>query len=193
MRTGCHLGEAPDEFSAQHSLFLWRWIRRSLCRIPVGKERVFGGAYEAGDLDRGEDGRVKEEWEEAGQKGGVLLLVRNQEAQGTRTYRSKKDTNTLMSASQRNRSAAPAKRVGRNKSSASSRSDGRARLCGGARVGGVSGLLRCEPTDAATDAAGEGEPGVGGDSGDDGDDGGLVSSGRDGVRVSGDFCTLLIV
>jgi hypothetical protein len=87
-----------------------------------------------------------------------------------------------MSASQRNRSAAPEKRVGKDKSSANRRSDGRARLWRGALGGGgVSGMLGCEPTDAATDSEGEGKRGVNGGSESGGDGGLLVCNGRGGV------------
>jgi hypothetical protein len=83
-----------------------------------------------------------------------------------------------MSASQSNRSAAPEKRVGKDRNSASRRSDGRARLWRGALGGGgVPGMLGCEPTDAATDSEGEGKRGVNGGSETGGDGGWLVSNG----------------
>ena len=68
-RTGYCLAETSHQFRTQHCLFLWCRIRRALCQIAIRKQRVFGGAYERGDLYRCEDGRIEEEREEAG--GGV--------------------------------------------------------------------------------------------------------------------------
>jgi hypothetical protein len=66
-------------------------------------------------------------------------------------YRSRKGAKALMSASQMKRSAAPENRAGRENSSEMRRTEGRARLCGRALVGGggvgggVSALFGCEP------------------------------------------------
>jgi hypothetical protein len=66
-------------------------------------------------------------------------------------YRSRKGAKALTSASQRKRSADPENRAGKEKSSERRRSVGRARLCGGALVGGrgegggVPALVGCEP------------------------------------------------
>ena len=70
-------------------------------------------------------------------------------------YRSRKGAKAQTSASQRNRSAAPEYRAGKEKSSEKRRSEGRARLCGDALVGGggvvgrVPALFGCEPMEVA--------------------------------------------
>ena len=92
-----------------------------------------------------------------------------------------------MSASQRNRTAAPVNRERREKSSATSKRPGRARL--GAEVwegggpdtevcvgGGVPSLIACEPRDPTIESDGVGKLGVVGVSGGDADAGGRVSS-----------------
>jgi hypothetical protein len=71
-------------------------------------------------------------------------------------YRSRKGAKALTSASLRKRSAAPENRAGKEKSSERRRTEGRARLCEGALVGGwgvgggVSALFGCEPIEAET-------------------------------------------
>ena len=109
-----------------------------------------------------------------------------------------------------NRSAIPANRVGKEKSSARRRSEGRARLWGGTRVvgssGGVGGgvpAFGCELTEAAADCDGEGMLGVEEVSGVDGDGAGAISAdglgevrvGDCGGEVCGgeELCTFLIV
>jgi hypothetical protein len=69
IRTGYRLRQAPHELSAQHCLFLRRRIWRALRGITVREECMFGGAHEAGDLDRCEEGGIQEEREEAGHRG----------------------------------------------------------------------------------------------------------------------------
>lgn len=122
-------------------------------------------------------------------------------------YRLRKDANPLTSASQRNRSAAPENRVGKERNSARRRSEGRARLYGGVRVcgggvgGGVSALFGCELTDAATDWVGEGTRVVDGVSRIDDGSGGIFSGEWVEVRMGdcgggtccGELCTFLIV
>jgi hypothetical protein len=71
------------------------------------------------------------------------------------TYRSRKGANVLTNASQRKRSAAPENRADKESNSARRRSEGRARLCRGAIVGGggvgggVPGLFGCELIEVA--------------------------------------------
>jgi hypothetical protein len=115
----------------------------------------------------------------------------------------------VTSASQMNKSAIPANRVGKEKSSAKRRSEGRVRLCGCARVGSSGGVgggvpkFGCESTEAATDCDGEGTLGVDGASGVGGDGAGVVSADASGegrvgdcggeVCGGGELCTFLIV
>jgi hypothetical protein len=111
----------------------------------------------------------------------------------------------VMSASQMNKSAAPENLAGKDKSSARRRSEGRARLCGGALVGDgcVAALFGCrELTEVVTDWDGEGMLGVDGVSGVDDDGIGVISCGvMDEVRIGdcggtcggGELCTFLIV
>lgn len=103
-----------------------------------------------------------------------------------------------------NKSAVPENRAGKDKSSARSRSEGRARLCGGGLVGGggVAALFACrELTEVATDCDDEGMLGVDGDSGVDEDGIGIISRGAmdeawigdSGGTCGGELCTFLIV
>ena len=148
---------------------------------------MFGGAHEAGDPDRREEGGIQEEREEAGQE---------HERSGLKTreivfffgdywaYRSRKDANAPLSASQSNRRAAPVKRERRERSSAMRKRPGRARLGGedggadtAVGVGdGVPALIGCETREATTESDGVGKLGVDGVSGGDADAGRLVSS-----------------
>jgi len=168
---------------------------------------VFGSGHERCNLDRRKNGGVEEERKEAG-----TLNYKRDDGEGRRraAYRSRKDENAVTSASQMNKSAIPANRVGKENSSAKRRSEGRARLCGGGRVGssgGVGGGVPAsghELTEAATDCDGEGTLGVDGASGVGGDGAGVASAGVLGeVRVGdcggevcggrGELCTFLIV
>jgi len=103
------------------------------------------------------------------------------------------------------KSAAPENWAGKEKSSAKRRSEGRARLCGGAQVGnggvggGVAALFGWELTETAADWGGEGRRDVDGVSG--GDGAGIVSVAKGEGRIQdcggtcgGDeLCTFLIV